>query len=134
VANPLDTEYRRTEYRVRLPAGGFASVRVDQPLPAALAATIGEQCWAIVTGWNPGAVRQSRETNRQAQRKLLALLKAASPTGLRGAVGVGAGHWRECSLLAVGIDAWRILAIAEACGQLAIVCGNRGGPATLAWL
>lgn len=134
MANPLDTEYRRTEYRVRLRTGGFASVRVDQPLPDALAHLIGDQCWAIVTGWNPGAVRQSREMNRQAQRKLLALLKAAKPAGLQAAVGVGAGHWRECSLLAVGIDAWRILAIAEACGQLAIVCGNRSGPATLAWL
>jgi hypothetical protein len=134
LTKPLDTAYRRTDYRVRLPEGGYASVRVDARLPEALVRYVGKQCWAIITAWNPGSVRQSRETNRIAQRRLLALLRNAEPTWLRAAVGVGNEHWREPSLLVVGVDAFRLLAIAEALGQHAIICGNAGGKATLAWL
>ena len=134
MVNAHDTAYRRTDYRVRLPRGGHASLRVDAPLPPELSAVIGEACWAIITGWNPGSVRQSPEVNRAAKRRLLGLLKAASPSVLWPSVGVGSEHWREASLFVVGIDAWRILAIAEACGQHAIVCGKGKAKPALAWL
>ncbi|WP_255367303.1 hypothetical protein [Dyella sp. OK004] len=41
--------YRATAYRVRLRQGGWATIRIDAPLPTALATIVGEHPWGFVT-------------------------------------------------------------------------------------
>ncbi len=127
----LDAAYRRTDYRVRRPGGGYASIRVGKPLPQELAT--GEP-WAFVTAWNPHSQPASRTVNRRAQRDLLARLRAASPVLIRAGLGVDEGNWRESSLFIVGLALPVVEALAREAGQNAIICGEGRGLATLRWL
>ena len=126
----LDT-YRRADYRVRLAQGGWASIRVDTPVPAALAALIGPHGWAFITAWNPFSQRQSRRQNHAAQQSLLlALRKLASLIAIRPAVGVGGG-WCEPSLFVVGPAPAELDALAQQFRQNAYVHGLADGHARL---
>ncbi|WP_266158579.1 DUF3293 domain-containing protein [Dyella silvatica] len=95
--------YRATDYRVRLVQGGWASIRIEQPLPAALHVLIGAQHWGFVTAWHPRSQQLPRLPNRLAQRQLLADLGALTEAiRIRPALGVGIHGWREPSLLVIG--------------------------------
>ena len=72
----LLTIYRCSAYRVRLRSGGAATLRVDEPLPVALRSLAGDRDWGFFTAWNPGSTRLPPAVNRQAQRRLLAELRA----------------------------------------------------------
>lgn len=124
--------YRRTDYRVHLPSGGTSSLRVDEPLPAALHALVGASPWGFVTAWHPGSHPAPRKANRAAQRQLLAeLLGEPTTQRILGAVGVGAEGWREPSLFVIGTDIGVLERLARAFGQLAFLGGDGPGAARL---
>ena len=115
--------YRATDYRVRRRQGGWASIRVGEALPAALATLVGDHPWHFVTAWNPGSRLMPSRVNRQAQRALLTTLRERPDTVLvLPGMGVGAG-WREASLFVVGPGAPAMDALARRFGQNAYVHG-----------
>lgn len=123
--------YRATAYRVRLRQGGWATIRVDAPLPPALASIAGEHHWGFVTAWNPHSQRRSRALNREAQRQLLIALRDLSATQtVRVGMGSGAG-WSEPSLFVVGPDSGSLDTLARHFQQNAYVYGCSGGFARL---
>ncbi|MHB1271584.1 MAG: DUF3293 domain-containing protein [Rhodanobacter sp.] len=132
--NDLPTTFRATDYRVRLPCGGWATIRIGEPLPASLRQLAGTQPWGFVTAWNPRSQACSRQRNRHAQRQLLAALRASPhAVAIRPALGVGEG-WREPSLFVTGLDTAALDALATRHGQLAYVQGEADSPARLRWL
>lgn len=123
--------YRRTDYRVRLPQGGWASIHVDAPLPTLLRALVGSGCWAFLTAWNPFSQPHPRAQNHAAQHALLAALRGLPATRvLRPAIGVGE-DWREPSLFVVGPSLAETDALAQQFQQNAYVHGLADGPARL---
>jgi len=123
--------YLATDYRVRLARGGWASIRIGAPLPAALAALTGARPWGFLTAWNPGSSPRPRQTNRQAQRALLAALRELPDTAwIRAGHGVGTG-WREASLFVAGPGIATLDALARRFGQNAYVHADAHGPALL---
>lgn len=124
--------YLATDYRVRLARGGWASIRVGAPLPAALAALTGERPWGFLTAWNPASSPLPRQQNRQAQRALLAALRELPGTvEIRAGVGIDAG-WREASLFVIGPGVAALDALARRFGQHAYVhAPNARAPALL---
>jgi len=123
--------YRNTDYRVRLAQGGWATVRVDAPLPTALLTLIGGHSWAFITAWNPLSQPQSRRQNHAAQHALLTALRRLPATvALRPAIGVGP-DWREPSVLAIGPALAQTDALARQFRQNAYVHGLADGYARL---
>ncbi|HJP98544.1 MAG TPA: DUF3293 domain-containing protein, partial [Rhodanobacteraceae bacterium] len=100
---PLPESIRRawteTEYRVRLPWGGYASIRCGSPLPAPLLAMLrhADDPWGYITAWNPAGVRLPDPDNRARQRRLRAQLEDLGHRCHFG-IGVGQNDWREPSL------------------------------------
>ena len=132
--NDLPAIFRATDYRVRLPCGGRATIRIGEPLPEALRVLAGTQPWGFVTAWNPRSQACSRQHNRHAQRQLLAALQASPGTvAIRPALGVGKA-WRESSLFVTGLDTAALDALVARHGQLAYLHGAADGPARLRWL
>jgi hypothetical protein len=133
---PQDTlqAFRDTEYRVRLPQGAFAVIRIGEPLPRELHGCVKDEGapWGFITAWNPFAQQTSRERNRAAQRELLAALRELGATP-RAGVGVGTGEspWREPSLFVTGLDFDTLDALARRFEQAAIVRGIGYGTAEL---
>jgi hypothetical protein len=124
--------YLATDYRVRLARGGWASIRVGAPLPAALAALTGERPWGFLTAWNPASSPLPRQQNRQAQRALLAALRELPDiAAILAGIGTGAG-WREASLFVIGPGVAALDALARRFGQHAYVhAPNARAPALL---
>ncbi|HET6632748.1 MAG TPA: DUF3293 domain-containing protein [Rhodanobacteraceae bacterium] len=130
----LRDTYLASDYRVRLPRGGYASIRIGQPLPAALRACLryDDEAWAFVTAWNPRSRPQPRAANRRAQRGLLAALRAMTPPPrIRAAIGVGTDGWREPSLWLAGVELAALDILMRRHAQNAIVRGHAAGPAEL---
>ncbi|MGH8117025.1 MAG: DUF3293 domain-containing protein [Rhodanobacteraceae bacterium] len=133
---PLPESIRRawseTEYRVRLPRGGYASIRCGCALPAALLALLerADDPWGYITAWNPAGVRHPLAGNRARQRQLRDALAAANYR-FRPGIGVGPGDWREASLFVPGIGHTDLDALARRFGQLGIVRGTGDGVAEL---
>ncbi|MGH8212731.1 MAG: DUF3293 domain-containing protein [Rhodanobacteraceae bacterium] len=127
----LRRAWRQTEYRVRLPSGGFAVIRVGMPLPDPLREFLhGErEPWGFITAWNPRARRAPRPENRVRQRELRDSLPGF---GARCRAGIGAGEeWREPSLFVTGIDFDTLDALAQRFGQAAVMRGVGFGIAEL---
>lgn len=123
--------YRRTDYRVRLLQGGWASIRIDAPLPALLRGWVGSNCWAFLTAWNPFSQPCPRKQNHAAQHALLAALRRLPATRtIRPAIGVG-DDWREPSLFVVGPALADTDALAQQFRQNAYVHGLADGYARL---
>jgi hypothetical protein len=126
--------YAATDYRVRLPRGGWATIRIGEPLPAALHARVGAESWGFITAWNPHGLQHNRQVNRTAQRQLLIALKASPSTvAILPAIGVGC-EWQEPSLFAIGPDTDLLDSLAMLHEQLAWVHGNSSGKARLRWM
>lgn len=123
--------YRGSAYRVRLPQGGAAVIRVGQPLPPALHARAGTRDWGFLTAWNPRSRPQPATVNRIAQRRLLQELLSDPALSVHVAVGVGSDGWREPSFWIVGIDHARLQTLATRYRQLAWLQGRGAGPAQL---
>jgi hypothetical protein len=129
--NALIDAYRSTDYRVRLTRGGWASIRIDAPLPAILLGLIGAHSWAFITAWNPFSQALPHHQNRAAQQALLAALHKLQSTRLiRAAVGLGR-NWREPSLFVVGPSLAETDTLAKQFRQNAYVHGLANGYARL---
>jgi hypothetical protein len=123
--------YRDTDYRVRLTRGGWATIRIDQPLPSALRPMAGPHPWAFITAWNPRSEPTPRPQNRAAMRSLLEALRAAPGTVvIRPGLGSGSA-WAEPSLWVVGLDTTVIDAFAQRFRQFGYVHGQGPAPAQL---
>lgn len=126
--------YLATDYRIRLPQGGVASLCIGAPPPGALLQLTQGVPWAVITAWNPRSQPMPRAWNRRAQRLLLAELRARPDIrAIRAAVGVGVGDWRESSLLVVGADAASLRALCTRHGQYAFIAGEGETPPRLCW-
>jgi hypothetical protein len=129
--NTLISAYRATEYRVRLLQGGWASIRIDKALPAALQALTGGRSWAFITAWNPWSQPQPRSINHAAQQALLFALRSLQRT-LFIRPGLGAGNsWREPSFFVIGPDLEELDELAQQFHQNAYVHGLGSGAARL---
>ena len=132
--NDLPATFQAADYRVRLSGGGWATIRIGEPLPASLRRLAGTQPWGFVTAWNPRSQACSRQRNRHAQRQLLAALQASpGNVAIFAALGVGDG-WRESSLFVTGLDTGALDALAARHGQLAYLHGAADSPVRLRWL
>ncbi len=125
--------YRATTYRVSLPSGATADVRIgEQPpgLDAALAAA-GAKSWGFVTASNPAPRTLSQALNA---RRLRALWRRAR-RGRRGvwpAVGLGhSGGRSERGVVVLGVSEADLLGLGRAFGQLAVVHGRLAEAARL---
>lgn len=133
---PLPESIRRswieTDYRVRLPQGGYVSIWCGKPLPTVLLALLDapNDPWGYITAWNPAGVRLPLATNRVRQRRLRDELKG-DRLCFHAGVGVGAGDWREPSLFVPGMGYRKLDAMARRFGQLGVVRGTGDGPAEL---
>ncbi|WP_445143904.1 DUF3293 domain-containing protein [Dyella sp. Tek66A03] len=124
--------YRATAYRVRLGRGGWATIRIDHPLPAPLMDWAGDHGWGYITAWNPRSRPQARTANRCAQRQLLDALRYQPETiAVHAAIGVGGDGWREPSLFVIGPAPDLLDRLAEHFGQHAYVHGQGQAPAQL---
>jgi len=125
--------YGATEYRVRLARGGYAVIRIDQPLPLELRSLAQAFPWGFVTAWNPRSESAPRANNRQSQRALLAQLRALPETvAIRPGLGVaGDGRWQEPSLWVIGPSTASFDALAQRFGQFGYVHGEDASPAQL---
>jgi hypothetical protein len=125
LADDLLDAYRATVYRVRLPAGGCAPIRIGAPLPPSLTALLDPvEPWGFLTAWNPGSVPRARAANRAAQHALLAALRPLARL-VRAGIGVGLDGWREPSLWVTGVPLPELHRLACERGQLAFVHGER---------
>ncbi|HJU07693.1 MAG TPA: DUF3293 domain-containing protein [Rhodanobacteraceae bacterium] len=132
---PTNESLRRvwleTEYRVRLPRGGYAAIRIGTPLPDALRDFLHDENdpWGFITAWNPHAQKASPTFNRARQRELR---EALQESNARYHVGIGVGDdWREPSLFVAGLDFDALDALARRFEQAAIVRGSGYGTAEL---
>ncbi|CAM0999045.1 DUF3293 domain-containing protein [Rhodanobacter sp. Root179] len=123
--------FRSTAYHVCIDTVSWATIRVDLPLPVALAEVVGSRSWAFITAWNPQARRRAPAENLAAQHALLGALQAQPGAIVLPAIGVGSSGWSEPSLFAIGPDLAILDALARTHGQLAYVHGEAAGAALL---
>lgn len=132
IAPDTQRAFLDAEYRVRLPQGGWAVIRIGESLPGALRSLSRDkrEPWGFITAWNPCTRQTSRERNRAAQRELLALLRERGAR-LRAGAGVGKSGWREPSLFAIGLPFDTLDELGRRFEQAAIVRGIGCGIARL---
>ena len=123
--------YCRSAYRVRLASGGAATIRIGEPLPVALRPLAGNRDWGFFTAWNPHSRPQTPVANREAQRRLLADLRADASLDVHPALGKGTDGWREPSFWIVGIAPDALERLGDRYGQNAWLVGHGAGAAEL---
>jgi hypothetical protein len=123
--------FRSTAYHVCIDTVSWATIRVDLPLPAALADVVGTRSWAFITAWNPQARRRAPAENLAAQHDLLTALQALPDAIVLPAIGVGSSGWSEPSLFCIGPAVTALDRLARTHGQLAYVHGKAAGAALL---
>jgi hypothetical protein len=130
----LDAAYRATTYTAETPDGPLALRigAVDATLDRLLAAR-GLTSWAYVTAYNPGSIPTPAAENELHQRELRAAVTQSGYPFYEG-TGVGEGWPPEPSLLILGVNEAEAAVLGWRFGQVAIVVGERGGPARLLWL
>jgi hypothetical protein len=134
VTEDFAAAYAATDYRVRLPRGGWWAIRIGKPLPSTLDERIDMRPWGFITAWNPHGLQRDRHANRIAQRQLVIQLKASPSTvAILPAIGVGS-EWREPSLFVIGPGALWLDSLARLYEQLAWVHGDGNGLARLRWV
>jgi hypothetical protein len=116
--------FRSTDYLVCLDEVTWASIHVDQPLPAPLQALVGTRSWGFITAWNPRSEPRSPADNLSAQRELLAALRALPEAVIYPAIGVGPTGWSEPSLFVIGPDMPTLDALGQRYQQNAYVHGQ----------
>ena len=128
--HPLRQAYEATDYRV----GDCFTIRCGERSPPleALLTESGHDTWAFITAWNPGSIALDTAENRRRMTGLAGRIALLGLPMLEGeGVGTG-GDWPpEPSLLVLGIDPPAALALGREFGQVAIVVGRLGEPASL---
>lgn len=133
--------YARTEYRVRLPTGGWTVIVAGRPLPASLRILLpdADAPWGFITAWNPRSQHLSVTANRERQRQLVALIRTQSADAvLHPGIGMGTANehgrrWREPSLLVAGVPLAFLHRLLRRFEQNAMLCGTGTSPAHLVW-
>lgn len=133
----LRVAYEATSYHVPdTPVGpltircGCITESLDRLLDVA-----GSVTWAFVSAANPGSVQLDPSENLRRHEALLSHLRRyALPCHI--GVGIGDdGSWpAEESVLVLGLDETAAVALGRTFGQRAVVVGERGRPARLAWI
>jgi hypothetical protein len=127
--------FRHTDYLVCLDEVEWASIRIEQPLPAALQVLVGTRAWGFITAWNPRTETTPAAADQlTAQRELLAALRQSPAAVIHPAIGIGASGWHEPSLFVIGPDTAVLDELARQHQQLAYVHGHGAGLARLRWL
>lgn len=133
----LRLAYEATSYHVPdTPVGpltircGAVTEHLDRLLDGA-----GSIAWAFVSAANPGSVRLAPSDNSRRHEALLHHVRRRALPFHRG-VGIGDdGSWpAEPSLLVLGLDETAAITLGRTFGQRAVVVGERGRPARLAWI
>lgn len=126
----LGEAYRRTTYA----AGLSIRLRVGEPHPFldGMLEFRGLEGYAYLTAWNPGGKKLSDAENAERQAALLARLKGRHL--VQGVASADDGTWSEASVLVLGLSRDEAAALGRNFGQLAILCGRRGGTPELVWL
>jgi hypothetical protein len=130
----LDAVYRATTYFVDGPTGRFA-LRIGQASAEldALAAAHRVNTWTYITAHNPGSVEAPSERNENQQRELEKTVEE-SYYPIYSGEGKRDGGWpAEPSLLVLGIGEAEAATMARKFGQVAVLFGERSGPAQLLW-
>lgn len=131
----LRAAYRATAYLVCLDAAQWPCIAIDQVLPAALQALVGEHAWGFITAWNPRSVPRSAAKNTAAQRSLLAALQQRPDlVACHVGIGIGANGWYEPSLFVIGLEQRHLDDLCNEHAQNAYVCGLGHGTAQLRML
>lgn len=126
--------YRRTRYRVEPQDGPAFELRVDRPCPAldALLRQHALACASFITAWNPRSQALPEAANRARQRLLAQDIAALELIALPGhGIPAEAGWSPEASLLVLGLDQAKGLALAARHAQNAIVFHALGEPSRL---
>ena len=123
--------FRATDYLVCLDEVEWASIRVDQPLPALLQKLVDQRAWGFITAWHPQAQVRAAADNLAAQLELLAALRACAGAAIRPAIGIGASGWHEPSLFVIGPEPAVLDTLARRHRQVAYVHGAGSAPARL---
>lgn len=133
MASDLEAAYVATTYFAETPRGRLA-VRVGEvnaPLDTLLAEH-GTRHWSYLTAFNPMSRALSAAENERRHRELLSAV--ADRPHFEGESIADAGDWpAERSVLVLGMDEAAGLQLGRHFGQAAIVVGERGVPAHLAW-
>lgn len=132
-----EAAYLAAHYRVRLARRNYATVRIGQPLPLPLLATLTHPAapWAFVTAWNPLSQKSAGRDNRRHQRQLHAALRAQFPQAvvLAGAGMDATARWCEPSWFIQPVAFAALDRIMRPFQQHAIVRGIGAQPAQLHW-
>ncbi len=125
--------YRNTDFCVNTPRGRIViHVGHTTSAPDLLLREAGHTTWAYLTAFNPGSTPLSQSENEARQHDLEGAIRDLGHPHYHGE-GVGRDRtWpAEPSLLVLGIDRQAAIGLGIRFGQLAIVCGELGRPATL---
>lgn len=140
VAPALHAAFMATSYCAESEDGALQlalMVGVSDATLDALLAREGQERWAYLTAWNPGARQGSDEDNARRNRALfLDLLKAGARPILSGrGIPEQPSEWPpEASYLAVGLDVATARQLGQRYGQVAVLVGRRGGVPELLYL
>jgi hypothetical protein len=134
----LASAYRRTRYRVLLPAGplelviGQASADADRRLRVEAAC---KHCWSLLTACNPRSQRLSVADNRARQAALQRLLVERGAGHYPSLHRDPLGHWPdEDGFLLLDPEAGLSEQLGRHFEQNAVVRGRLGEPPQLLWL
>jgi hypothetical protein len=106
---------------------GRTSARLDRLLERHAA-----RRWAHITAWNPSSIPLSKAENERRQRRLVAALKRAGFSVLKGDGADLRGRWTpEPTAFVLGIGVREARRLGREYAQLAIVVGERGKPPRL---
>jgi hypothetical protein len=96
--------YRESHYDVELARGRTATLRIGEPVPAAMVRWMGGERTAFyMTSCNPRSQSLPREENEQRLESLRAYLRERGHSYLEGAGHIPGEAWREPCLLVRGI-------------------------------
>jgi hypothetical protein len=131
----LAAAFRATTYQVES-ADGVFGLRLGELNPAfdAFLARHGAVRWALITAYNPGAVRQDDE-NPERQRRLQERIEVLGWTSFPSRNIADDGEWpEEPGFLLLHVGEEEVRALGREFSQLACVCGETGAPARLVWM
>jgi hypothetical protein len=127
-------EYERSKYCFQPTTGRPICFRIgsENRKRDDVLARFGVKRWAFITAWNPGSQRLSDRENARRQMELAAALDRGGYPCLPGEGTGQDGTWpAEASLFVMGISRREARRVGRMFGQLAILVGERGGPARL---
>lgn len=134
-ATLLHSAYLRTSYRAITPRGELV-IRIGHVCPELdqLLADLDQSCWVFISACNPGSNLLSAAENAAMHERLAQTLAEEGLSFFQGSGETDDSGWpAEASVLVPGLSLARGCALGRAFGQNAIVWGEKGSPAQLAY-